>query len=437
MNREIVAVVLAGGTGTRFWPFQTDKNLFPFLDKKLFNFSVVSALPPEVNRIVVVANTDNYDYFTNLDFGKPKKVVIQKDAKGMADALNSVKEYVQNSSLLIMIADHLVDPNLCSQVIARAKKTGVFGVLPGWKVSSYFPGGYLKLDGEKITGIAEKPGAGNTPSSYVYISGTYIENSDELFAVMDKTTSSSDDVYEKTLTNLMQNHDFIMEPYQGISSTLKYPWDVLNVMDDLLKTRVVAKVGKNVIIKNNVVIEGNVEIADNVKIFENSKIVGPCYIGENTIVGNNNIIRDSCIGADCVTGFNTDITRSYIGNDCWFHSNYVGDSILENNISMGSGTVLANLRLDEGNITSAVKGVKIDSQRNKLGSCIGSNVRIGVNVSVMPGIKIGSNSMIGAGSVIAADIPNDTFCFTKSSLELKKNTQKIISDRDSFKQKIT
>ena len=64
-------------------------------------------------------------------------------------------------------------------------------------------------------------------------------------------------------------------------------------------------------------------LGDNVKIFENSKIVGPCYIGDNTVIGNNNIIRQSQIGSGCVTGFNTDITRSYIGDNCWFHSNYI------------------------------------------------------------------------------------------------------------------
>ena len=41
-----------------------------------------------------------------------------------------------------------------------------------------------------------------------------------------------------------------------------------------------------------------------------------------------------------MTGFNTDITRSYIGDNCWFHSNYIGDSVLEGNVSMGSGAAI-------------------------------------------------------------------------------------------------
>ena len=190
-------------------------------------------------------------------------------------------------------------------------------------------------------------------------------------------------------------------------------------------------------IRNNVSIEGPVYLGDNVKIFENTKIVGPVYIGDNTIIGNNNIIRDSYIGKDCVTGFNTDITRSYIGDGCWFHSNYIGDSVLEGDVSLGSGSVVANLRLDEGIIGSLVKGKRITTGRNKLGACIGKHVRIGVNVSTMPGIKIGSDSMIGAGVVVDKDIPNTSFVVVRNTYDIKPNTRSIsVGNRDQFKAKI-
>lgn len=38
---------------------------------------------------------------------------------------------------------------------------------------------------------------------------------------------------------------------------------------------------------------------------------------------------------------------------------------------------------------------------------IGSNVWIGGSVQVMPGVKIGNNVVIGSGSVVTSDIPND------------------------------
>ena len=38
---------------------------------------------------------------------------------------------------------------------------------------------------------------------------------------------------------------------------------------------------------------------------------------------------------------------------------------------------------------------------------IGDNVWFGANVTVTPGVTIGSNSIIGAGSVVTRDIPEN------------------------------
>ena len=39
--------------------------------------------------------------------------------------------------------------------------------------------------------------------------------------------------------------------------------------------------------------------------------------------------------------------------------------------------------------------------------CVGRNVWIGSGVQIMPGITIGNNSVIGAGSVVTKDIPSN------------------------------
>src|SRR3972149_10890370 len=280
----------------------------------------------------------------------------------MADAILTAEIQLRGHRLLILIADNLVPSTLLTAVIAKAGKAQAFAVVPGWKTPGYYPGGYLALKGDRITEIREKPGEGNEPSKYINVSGHYIKSSELLLSALKETKSNEDDIYERALSNLMSHQNVIMEPYEGSTTSLKYPWHLLDVMV-LLLGQLTPKRGKNVVIKPNVIIEGPVIIGDNVKIFENTKIVGPSYIGNNTIVGNNNMIRASHIGDNCVIGFNCDITRSYIGNGCWLHSNYIGDSVLEADVSLGSGTVLANLRLDEGNISSMVQGQRLSTGR--------------------------------------------------------------------------
>ncbi|MDO5463801.1 MAG: DapH/DapD/GlmU-related protein [Akkermansia sp.] len=36
---------------------------------------------------------------------------------------------------------------------------------------------------------------------------------------------------------------------------------------------------------------------------------------------------------------------------------------------------------------------------------VGDNVEIGANVTIIGGVKIGNNSVIGAGSVVVKDVP--------------------------------
>lgn len=435
MKRDIVLVVLAAGSGKRFWPFVTDKNLFPFLGKPMFDYTFPAALPQQVTRCVIVTNPDSRAYFSRVTLPIPHTVVVQEKPTGMADAIVTAKQEISGNSIVIAIADDIADNSLMDTML-HAVRPDIMGVLTGWKPETYFPGGYIVFREDRPIAIREKPGAGKTPSEYVYFGGQYIENADALLDAIAAVDTQSDDVYEQTLTRLMSQYRFAMVPYGQQFVSLKYPWHVLDVMKYILEHRMKAGRGKNVEIRNNVSIEGTVYLGNNVRVFENTKLVGPLYVGDNTIIGNNNIVRDSFIGQQCVTGFNTDITRSYVGDHCWFHSNYIGDSVLEGNVSMGSGSVLANLRLDEGQISSEVSGTRQNTYRTKLGAMIARDVHIGVNASIMPGVKIGTNSFIGAGVVLDADVPADSFCVGSRGYTVSNNTKKIGSDRTAYKAKL-
>lgn len=430
MAKDITLIVLAAGIGKRFWPFSTNKALFPFFGLPMFAHTIRD-IPKDVSRLIIVTSPANNTAIRSFKFPIETATVIQKEPKGMADAMLACRDVIGNSPVIVVNVDDVVDSELLEDIL----KTEAFGAIPGWKPSIHGPFGYIEFAGDTIKGIVEKPGVGKEPSPYANIVCHYISDGSAFISEIAATRSSADNVYEKALTALMVRKQFSFLPYDGPIATLKYPWNVLDVMQILLDDIESSK-GKNVVIKSNVTIEGPVFIEDNVKIFENAKIVGPCFIGKNTIIGNNTIIRASHIGKDSVIGFNCDVTRSYIGDNCWLHSNYIGDSVLEGNVSMGSGACLANLRLDDGEISSAIAGKKIPTGRNKLGAMIGKGVRIGVNASIMPGVKIGKNSFIGSGVVLDRDIPENSFCVMKPGFVISKNIKIAPESRNSFKKKI-
>lgn len=55
---------------------------------------------------------------------------------------------------------------------------------------------------------------------------------------------------------------------------------------------------------------------------------------------------------------------------------------------------------------------------------IGNNVWIGGNVSILSGVKIGNNSIIGAGSVVNKDIPSDVVAVGNPCRVLRKIDEK-------------
>lgn len=188
-----------------------------------------------------------------------------------------------------------------------------------------------------------------------------------------------------------------------------------------------AEIGANSTVRENVVVRG-ARLGPGCSINPGATIA-QAILGRESIVGNGALVRESILGAGCVAGFGTEIARSYIGEDCWFHTNYIGDSVIGDDVSFGSGTTTANLRLDERTIRVTVDGAPIDTGMSKLGAMIGAHVRVGINVSLMPGVRIGTQSVVGPAVLLQRDLPDGQMARRPAELEIVPNP--IAIDRAS------
>lgn len=437
MAHDITAVLLSGGQSSRFWPLQ-EKNTFLFQGKPFLYWHYEQLLRCNIAKVLVITNEENEIYIKSVEVPRGLSVsYVKQKGYGQGQAILAMDSAISDVSILILNASDYYADEFLTSFISHIKDAMILGAV---RVNKYFPGGYVKirktLDVEEVV---EKPEKGKEPSDVVRIVADYFPRAKILIDAVKKYGHDPISGYETAINKLIQAGVVCRAEITPRSSWkyLKYPWGVLSLMDNFLVRMSGQQIHSSVEMKKNVVIEGPVILEEGVKILEGTKIVGPVYIGRNTIIGNNNLIRNSHIGANCLTGFNSDITRSYIGDNCWFHTNYVGDSVIGNNVSMGSGSVCANLRLDDGEISSVVKGEKIQTGRNKLGAIIGNNVRIGVNSSIMPGIKIGQNSFIGAGVVVDCDLEEDKFLFLKNGkLTTVNNTKQATVSRDEFRKSL-
>lgn len=425
-------IVLAAGEGKRMWPIQADKCLIPFLGSPLLYHNLKKIKAQLEGEFVIVTTPRNKDAVSKVadDLGLTYKLAIQQQPKGMADALLPAKEYLEGE-VMVVNAEDILD----GSVYGMVAKAGADIVVAAKKLDKYFPGGYIKGEGGRVKGIVEKPGEGNEPSNLVKLVVDYFKDGKKLISYLEKVTSDKDDIYEKALDKMIsEGLDVKFVKYEGVWIPLKYPWQILDITAYFL-SNIEQYISSGAKVSEKAIIEGKVVIEDGAKIFEGSVIKGPAFIGKNVIVGNNSMIRESMLEEGCVTGFNSDITRSYIGSNSWFHTNYIGDSVIEGNFGMGSGAVLANLRLDDHTIRVMVKSEQIDTGRHKLGLIAGKGSRVGVNASIMPGVKIGSNSLVGPGVTLYEDVKDNTKILVKQEYEVSDHTP-LLTTYDQFREKL-
>jgi len=137
-------------------------------------------------------------------------------------------------------------------------------------------------------------------------------------------------------------------------------------------------IGKNSIIRSGTVIYCGVRIGDNFRSGHNVLIRENTAIGDNVLVGTNSVID-----GDCRVGNNVSIqTNVYI-------TRYTE---VEDGVFLGPCSVTTN-----------DKYMKYGAQLR--GPQIKKNAKVGANCTILPGITIGEEVVIGAGTVVTRDVP--------------------------------
>lgn len=128
--------------------------------------------------------------------------------------------------------------------------------------------------------------------------------------------------------------------------------------------------------------------------------------------------RDCVINSPfrCDFGFNIHIGDNFVGN---FNLSVLDEAEVRigRNVMIGPNCTLTTIvhALDAGQRNRGVMRARPIN--------IGDNVWIASNVVVLPGVTIGDNAVIGAGSVVTADIPSDTLAFGTPCRPVRRITE--------------
>lgn len=185
------------------------------------------------------------------------------------------------------------------------------------------------------------------------------------------------------------------------------------------------QVGSTMISKTSI-IHPNVELGENV-VVEDFCIIGVPFVkynGEKTFIGDNSIIRSGTtiyagnnIGENFQTGNKANIRElNMIGNNVSIgtlsvveHHVYIADFVRIHSQAF----VPEYSRLEEGSwlgpnvvLTNAKYPLSKNAKNNLKGPVISEYAKIGANSTILPGICVGRNCLVGAGSVVTKNVPS-------------------------------
>lgn len=178
-------------------------------------------------------------------------------------------------------------------------------------------------------------------------------------------------------------------------------------------------------IAKTAIIHPNVKLGENV-IVEDFCIIGSPfkdYNNEETLIGDNAIIRSHTviyagnkIGNNFQTGNKANIRElNTIGNNVSIGTLSVVEHhvVIEDDVRIHTQAFIPEYSILKKNswigpkvaMTNAKYPKHPEAKKGLLGPTIEENAKIGANATIMPGITIGKNSLVGAGSVVAKDVP--------------------------------
>ncbi len=399
------ALLLAAGYGRGLEPLTHTRNkvLIPVINKTLLDHHLENLVEAGVDRVVIVVSylKEQVEERARLLANKLScdvKVVDQGKPLGTGDAVRRGLEEISSEYFIVVYGDIYVR----YEDVKRFAKAGK-NLLGAYEVSDPRRYGVLVINEDfTLRDIIEKPE--KAPSNLIN-AGIYLLSS-KVGKYLDELELSPRGEYELTEAVVrLSREEYVHVIKLNYWKDLGRPWNILELNRDLMSswrdTVIKGRVESGVTIKNPVYVDEGAEI------LSGTYVVGPAYIGRDTVVGPNSYVRPYTVILDqAKVGFNVEVKESLVMNKTHVsHHAYVGDSIIGEECNLGAGTITANLRFDEKPVGYVVKKVKESTNRVKFGAVLGDHVKTGVDVSTMPGVKIGAYSWVYPGAVVTRDVP--------------------------------
>ena len=457
---QSAAIVLAAGAGTRM-KSKKPKVAHEVIGKPLVHWVLDAARDAGIDRAVIVVGHGRDQVIPLVE--DRGEIVVQEEQKGTGHAVDMCRGLFADfdGSIVVLSGDcPLITPETLHELVRSREKSGAAVVALTMELDD--PTGYgriIRSTTGQVDRIVEQKDATPLEATVKECNaGFYCFDAKVLFEALSRVGNDNAQG-EYSLTDVLAICRTMGRAVLAFPA--KDPTECLGVNSRAqlaVATKVAQKrintaymdAGVTMMDPTEVWIGPDVRIASDVELWPQTYLTGATVIGEDSIIGPNTRLTDTIVGCGCKVeetvaieaqiddkatcgpraylrpgahlcegakaGTHVEIKKSTIGRGSKVpHLSYIGDTDMGEGVNVGAGSITCNY-----------------DGKHKSKTTIGDGAFIGSSTMMVAPVNIGAGTVIGAGSVISKDVPDDALALTRPHQDMVEGWAK--KRRDLFAQ---
>jgi bifunctional UDP-N-acetylglucosamine pyrophosphorylase / glucosamine-1-phosphate N-acetyltransferase len=418
MARELAAVVMAAGLGTRM-KSATAKHLHPLLGRRLVDWVVEAVRPLGADPLVVVVSPDAANAFDEVN------VAVQEQPLGTGDALRAARAKVGRAAeLLVVSGDHpRISPDLLQQLVDEHRSSRATATVLSFEPQDPRAYGRILRDGDgRLQAIVEYADADAEQRTIHEVnSSIYVFAADKLWPALERIepANAQGELYLTDAVRLLVDGGEEVTVFkapdadevEGVNTRVELADAAAFLRARVNREHMLA--GVTIVDPQTTWIDPDVELEPDSTIHPFTILRGRTRVGAGAEVGPHAVAVDAEIGPgvkvgpfcylrpgtklgpDSKAGTFVEIKNSDIGARAKVpHLSYIGDAEIGEDTNVAAGNITANYPHQPG--------------REKGKTKIGRNVRTGIHNGFEAPVEVGDDAWIAGGSYITEDVPPES-----------------------------
>jgi bifunctional UDP-N-acetylglucosamine pyrophosphorylase/glucosamine-1-phosphate N-acetyltransferase len=445
----MIGVLLAAGAGRKFWPFSDVRNkcAFPVGNEPMVRRLAQQLFDAGCGRLVVVVGVHPGSVKAALQ-GLDDRVsyVRQPQPEGSAAALALALELTGDVPLVVAAGDLVTTAETVAKVVGAAREGSAPAVILVEPLAGLRAGDWIttQVSAGSASGFQGHGRGGSHRVCGLYAlqpaALPYVRSNPGLMThVPVGGMPACEAELGESLARMMDD----ALPVQALETTgffvdVDKPWHALEAnrrllehLSERLTGSAVAEGGK---IAESAEIHGRVVLAPGAAIGERVVVRGDLWLGPGASVTNGAIIEGRCtvgagarvrdyaqvgsgstLGPGALCGHGAEFSGTLLEGAYLYHYCEIY-GLLGAKVDIGAATVCGTLRFDDAATIHRVNGRAEIPAEGANASYLGDYSRTGVNAILMPGVKVGAYSCVGAGVVLYEDLPSQELVLVKQEL---------------------